>query len=271
MTFISDLGSTTVIDDSNAGQYAEYSADMGFSRGYVERDFQRHRFGSYAAAYSGPVFPRSKWDDLMKMQEDNQSSPDHHRIASKVPILDQNGLPYCWMYGLVGAIMTGYAQTGQPVPHLSATCPAAQGKNWKEEGGWAGEAIEYVRKFGIPTLDVWPEHSMDRNLPKQDSVKRSASLHGIVEFLELPSQKFDVAMSALLDPKNPRPVTLGLMWWGHLVYGCKAVKIDRSTYGIKIANSWKASWESNGCAVLAESKATAHEYVAVDRVTPRME
>jgi hypothetical protein len=78
-------------------------------------------------------------------------------------------------------------------------------------------------------------------------------------------------MSVLLDPKNPRAVTLGLMWWGHLVYGCKAVKIDRNNYGIKIANSWGGNWEKNGCAVLSESKATAHEYVAIDRVTPRMQ
>ena len=268
--YLSDLGNIPIIDPTNAHLYAEESADGGFSRGYVERDYHRFGEGFYAPRYSGPVFPRSQWDDLIKMHDENQSSPDHWRIKAGVPVLDQNGLGYCWIYGVAGAMMTGYAQTGISVPHLSATSAGAQGKNWRNEGGWAGEAIEYIARFGMAELSVWPEHSMDRSLPNQEAVKRSAAMHDVVEFLELPQQNFDAAVSAILDPINPRAITLGLMWWGHLVYGTKVVKIDRRTYGIKIVNSWRPSWGENGCAVLEESKATAHEYVAVDRCKIRM-
>ena len=268
--YLPDLGNMPIIDDTLASQLAEQSADEGFGRGYVERDYSQFGEGFYSPRYTGPVYPRSQWDDLAKRQDDNQTSPDHWRIKAGQPILDQNGYGYCWAYGTVAAIMTAYAQTGMSIPHLSATSVAALAKNWRDQGGWAGEAIAQIKKTGIAELSVWPEHSMNRSLPGKPEVQESMKKHDVVEFLELPSRQFDVAMSVLLDPINPRPITLGLMWWGHLVEGVKAVRIDRREWGIKIVNSWRASWGENGCAVLVESKATAHEHVAVDRVKLRV-
>lgn len=267
--YLTDLGRMPIIDDSYANRLAEQAADEGFGRGYIKRDYSRFHEGFYAPRYSGPVYPRNQWDDLSKRQDDNESSPDHWRLKAEQPILDQNGYGYCWAYGTVAAVMTAYAQTGMKIPHLSATSVAAIAKNWRDQGGWAGEAIAQIQKDGIAELNVWPEHSVDRSLPGRSAVQESMKKHDVVEFLELPSQQFEIAMSVLLCPKNPRPITLGLMWWGHLVEGVKAVRIDRNTWGIKIVNSWKRSWGENGCAVLVESKATAHEYVAVDRVKLR--
>jgi hypothetical protein len=262
-----DISRFKIIDDSNAAEYATQVADGAMSSGYVARNYARNPFGFYAPRYAGEVIPRSQWSDLIKRQDDNQTSPEHWAINGKVPILNQNGLPYCWMYGVVGAVMCAYAQTGRLAPHLSATGPAAQGKGWREQGGWAGEAIEYIEKFGIPELKYWPEHSMDLSLPSREDVKASSTLHKTVKFKELPSQNFDIAMSVLLDPVNPRSVTLGLSWWGHLVYATKAVEISRGKFGMLIRNSWDYSWESEGKVVLVENKATAHEYVAIDTVT----
>lgn len=272
MTFVSDLGSNPlIIDDRNAHLFAQEARDGAMSSGYEDRDYRKHGLGAYAPRFSGRMIPRSKWDDLIKMQEDNRSSPWHWHKWNKLPILNQNGLPYCWMYGTVAGVMLTYAKQGIPVPHLSATGPAAQGKRWAKRGGWAGEAIKYIEKYGIPTVGTWPEHSMDRNLPKNHEVELDAKRHGVVEFEELPGRSFDACVSALLDPKNPCPITLGLSWWGHLVCGTRAVKIDSRNYGIEIVNSWQKSWGNEGFAVLAEKKATPHESVAIKRVTPRAE
>lgn len=271
MAYVSDLGGVGVIDDSNAHEFVAEIKDLSgpFGSGLIERDYKINGLGTYAPATKQEVFPRTKWDDLIKRQDENQSSPWHHHKASDVTILDQNGYPYCWMFGTVAGVMNRYAIQGLDVPHLSATAPAAQGKGYRQQGGWAGEAIGYIKQFGIPTVQTWPEHSLDRSLANNHEQQLDAARHGIVTFEEIPAKAFDVAMSMLLDPYNPSPVTMGLMWWGHLVCGLRAVKISSREYGILIVNSWKKTWGDGGFKVLAESKATAQEYVGIRDVKVR--
>lgn len=270
MGYETDLGDIGVIDDGNAHEYVDELQSLSgeFGSGHMERNYSTHGLGTYAPQCRVDPIPRSQWDDHIKRQDDEESSPWHHHKASNVPILDQNGHPYCWMFGTVAGVMNRYAAQGLPVPFLSATGPAAQGKNWRQRGGWAGEAIEYIGKYGIPTTATWPQNSMDRSLPNNHEQQLDAQRHGIVDFEELPSRNFEMAMSCLLSPQNPRPVTLGLMWWGHLVCGLRAVKIGRG-YGIVIVNSWKKSWGDGGYKALVESKATAQEQIAICDVKPR--
>lgn len=65
------------------------------------------------------------------------------------------------------------------------------------------------------------------------------------------------------------PVTLGLMWWGHLIFGTKVVVLRNGELGILGVNSWGERWENGGKAILVESKATAHEQIAIMSTTPR--
>lgn len=267
-----DLGERPlIIGDDNAHKYQAQVSDprQPFSGGYRPRPYQQFGLGHYAPKYSGQIIPRRQWDELIELQDRNQSSPLHLHQQQNAPILDQNGYGYCWMFGAVAGVMNRYAAAGLPIPHLSATAPAWQGKRGKNQGGWAGEAVEYIAKFGIPTVDTWGEHDFSWGPADNHAQQLDARRHGIVEFEELPSQNFDAAVSCLLDPYNPTPVTLGLMWWGHLVCGLRAVKLGRGQYGIAIVNSWTAKWGENGYAVLKESKATAHEYVRIARVKPR--
>lgn len=273
MSYVTDLGANpTIIDDSNADFFRAQIMDSStpFMGGYRERDYVNFKLGHYAPTYRGKIYPRSQWDDLIKQQDDNHSSPWHTHTTQKVPVLNQSNWGYCWCFGTVAGVMNRYAAQGlTPTPHLSAMGPALQGKRGRNEGGWAGEAIRYIGEYGIPTVQTWPETAANLSLAREPAVVADAARHGLVEFEELRSQQFDAAMSCLLDPRDPCPVTLGLMWWGHLVCGLRAVKIDRNTYGIVIVNSWTARWGDNGYGVLVESKATAHEQVAIRRVTPR--
>lgn len=237
--------------------------------GYVERDYSEFSEGYYAPMFTGPSHPRSEWPELIKMQNEFKTSPYHVHKMNDCPILSQRSLPYCWMYGTVAGVMNRYAATGIKPPHLSATGPAAQGKGWSKRGGWAGEALGYIERFGIPTVDAWPNTSMDRSLPNKEEVKRSSAMHKHAEFEELPSRNFDLLCSALLDPEDPCPVTLGLNWWGHLVVALRVVQ-QGSSFLIEIANSWGTQWQNGGYGLLTQSKATAHEQIAIRRVVPRI-
>ncbi len=97
--------------------------------------------------------------------------------------------------------MNRYAFMGinEPVPHLSATASGAQGKRFRNAGGYASEGCRYVEKYGLPTVEHWPERSMDRTLPHDPNVKKSAERHELVKFGDMDAGDLDLAVSALID------------------------------------------------------------------------
>jgi hypothetical protein len=233
----------------------------GLSRGYDAS--VAGPFGSVANAAKFVRIPQSQYAQHIARQDRDESSPWHWFKRFSVPVLNQGSWGFCWMYGLVGAMQTAYAMAGHRSPHLNAHYPAWLGKNGANRGGWAGEGLGYVRRFGVPTMDVFSGHPSNRAAFDRGEVRASAELHKVVEFSELPRNDLNALCSVLLDPINPRPVTMGLNWWGHLVY---AVKVTKD--GILIVNSWGERWGQQGLSVLAWNRSVAFEQIAVERVTP---
>jgi hypothetical protein len=266
MSYTTKLPSNiTVFSERNtAGLVTQGTQANGtLGRGYVARDFDAAPFGSYTAPFSTDVIPRNEWAGRAEEMDARKASAEHVSKYFKVPILNQSRRPYCWCYGAVGAMQTAYAIAGLPVGKLSATSAAAKIKNYRDEGGWAGEAIEGIQKYGVSTVEYWPEAELDRRYDTPEQ-RRNAALHKAVEFEELPSQSFDAVATELL---HGRPVTLGLLWWGHLVYATRLVVLGRQSFGVLIRNSWGEDWETNGTAVLVESRATPHEAFSIRTVT----
>jgi len=269
MAYQSDLGTDPlIIDDSNASRFVEKWRDEGKSFGGIDRDYKVAPFGSA----SKPLFeieeiPRSKWADRIKELDETKGHPDDWRMAMDVPILDQNGYGYCWIYGVVGAMMTCAAMTGQPVPHLNPFPTAFRGKKGRNQGGWGEEALRYIDQWGVVEESLWTGHEAKMSNCDRQEIVANAKLTAAVERLELPPNQFSALMSALLH-KYPRPVGMGLPWWGHYVYGCRAMALPGGRFGVKAPNSWTIDWGKDGCVVLEEGKATAAEQIMFQRVKP---
>jgi hypothetical protein len=251
-----------LIHDGNFRELIAEGDAAGVMRGY--NPAQAGPFGSSAPASQITRLPRSTWADHMRRQEAEKSSPFHWFQAGGVKVLNQGQWGYCWMYGLVGAMQTAYAMTGQTAPHLNAHFPAWLGKRGRNEGGWAGEALKYIAEFGVPEMSLFSGHPTSRELFERGEVQANAEQHKVVEFGELPRNDYEALVSVLLDPINPRPVTMGLNWWGHLIYAVRAVRD-----GILIVNSWGERWGQNGLSVLAPNRSVAFEQIAVERVAVR--
>jgi hypothetical protein len=266
MSFSSNLSGSLIIDDSNYKLFADEAAasNDGMGTGYSQRDYAVAPLGTYADESTKAIPPRSDWEDIIREKTERKANLFELFKFRKVPILNQGPLPYCWFYGTTGATMLSYAKSGPYVPHLSATSGAAKVKNYRKEGGWAGEALDGIRKFGISTLKFWPEHDLDRSNDTAEQ-RANAALHKHIEFAELPSRSFESLAGALLADD---PTTLGLTWWGHLVYAFELVVIERGRFGVRGANSWGYDWGANGLFVLDESKAIAHEQISVLSATP---
>jgi len=263
-------GPLPIIDDGNASFFEREIADPNtpFNGGFNSESV----IAGLGNPFSRTIMPRSEWDDNIRRQEAEQSSPDHWRLAGGVPVMDQSNWGFCWFYGLIGAVNTAYAQTGMEGLRLNPWPTAYLGKNGRNVGGWAGEGLGYFDKWGTPEESVWDPNNKtnDRALFQDHGVQLNSKMHNAIETEELERNNFDALVSALLDPERPTPVTMGLQWWGHLIYATKAVKISNGKYGVKIVNSWKPSWGEQGCAVLAQNKATAFEQIAIVRVKPRV-
>jgi hypothetical protein len=251
-----------IIDDSNFADVVQSGIEGGMGTGYDTANAMP--FGTVANAAKITRIPERDYAEHIARQDRDESSPFHWFRRFDVAILNQGSWGYCWMYGLVGAIQCRYAMAGHNPPHLNAHYPAWLGKRGANRGGWAGEALPYIEQWGVPEIGVFPGHPSNRAAFERGEVRVSAELTKVVEFSELPRNDLNALCSVLLDPINPRPVTMGLNWWGHLVY---AVKV--TPRGILIANSWGSNWGEQGLSVLAWNKSVAFEQIAVERVKPR--
>jgi hypothetical protein len=268
MSYTTRLTGYSVFDEHSATKLVNdinHSLPGGerFFSGYRPRDFAAAPFGTYSAPFALDLIPRNEWAERAEALDAAKATPEHLATFYKVPILNQKTLPYCWCYGVVGAMATSYAQSGTPIGYLSATSAAAKIKNYVKLGGWAGEAIEGIQRFGVSSVEHWPEAVLDRRYDTAEQ-RENAQMHKAVEFEELPSQSFDAVATALL---SGFPVTLGLNWWGHLVFATRLVVLGRGSYGVIIRNSWGDDWENKGRAVLTEARATPHEAFSIRSVT----
>lgn len=249
--------------------------DFEGEKGYIPRDYTAYPEFCAHPEYSGKVYPRSDWVELLELQKKNESSPYHVHKQNKIPILNQGRYGYCWMYGTVACILNRYATQGiDPVPNLNAHAPAAMGKNYRNKGGFGIESTRYIEKYGIPEMDVWPEFSNNKSLAKSSKVKKSCERHKLVTFEELPKNNFDAVVSALLDPVDPCPVTLAYNWWRHLI--CGLIPVYRGSgrsreWGLQFVNSWGLKYGDQGFGKVWGKKAVPFESIAVRSVKVRSE
>lgn len=234
-----------------------------YKKGYIDRDFDAEPFASVVPAYSGRIYPRSDWRELLELQKQHRTSPLDHFLSAGCTVLNQRNTNFCWCAGVTGAVQVAYAMQGvDPVPHLSHTYPAALGMKFRNKGSWGINAVRFINEYGLPTVEHYPEGVISRSKTQGDAVKASASKHSIVTFEEIESRNFDAAISTLLCPIAPSPVSCGFSWWGHLVFAAAAV-YRNGEWGVEIVNSWSDKWKNKGRTQLFGAKAVAHEYIAV--------
>jgi len=271
MTYQSDLGANPlIIDDGNAAKLVDQWRQEGLTFGGMQRDYNSAPFGSASRPSKDFQYTfesdRGKLRDRIQRADENKTAPDDWRISADVPVLDQGQWGYCWFFGCCGAMLNCYAMTGGVVPHLNAFPTAYRIKNGRNEGGWGEEALRGIEQYGVVEDSLWPGLEAKMSNWDRQEVKANAALHKVTESLELPRRDILALVSVLTDPRNPRPVTVGYDWWGHLIYAVRAGWKD-GKFLVKIVNSWKETWGEKGTAWLTESKAIASEQIAIQRVS----
>ena len=249
-----------IINDQN--YQAVLTAPPGREFGCVPRDYHAMPFGSlpFAAEWDMPIIPEAEWDDRIADQERHKSSLEHIRQDCGIRSLDQDGYGYCWAFSTVKAVMLLRAAQGQPTVELSAWAVASIIKNYRNQGGWCQQSLEFLVKTGVPSLEIWPQGKVDRQYDTAE-MRADAGTRKVTEWMDMePRNKQQLASNLLRNI----PTMIDLNWWGHSV--CAFRLISRDPFRVKIDNSWTPGWGDDGCAVL-EGRRAIPDGQACPRVT----
>lgn len=233
-----------------------------FSRGMIPRDFAKVPHGSlpFAEPFPLPLIPRHEWQARIEEGNATKSFLSHIRRAAGLKSQDQDGIPYCWIHAVISAVRLLRARQNQPAIALSATACGAQIKNFRSEGGWSTEGLEWVVKHGIPTVELWPENKLDRRYLTAE-MKADALTRQVTEWWDLKPRNIDEEMTCYF---LRIPISVGYNRWRHAVCGMDPV-YRNGQYGRKIWNSWTDDYGDMG-----EADLMGDSWAADDQIAPRV-
>lgn len=290
-----------VIHDGNVQLHKQAPSGQGF--GLIPRNYNTHPVGCYGAilpyhAVTFPLIPRDEWAQRIKDQITSKARLSDIRMIGNngqpVPALDQNGKGFCWAHSGTSAVMMLRAQANLPYVGLSAYAVACIIKDYRDEGGWGAQGVDFIASRGVPSEKFWPMQSMSRANDKPETWD-NAKLHRITEgWIDLAAAQYDRNLSwdqEITMYLSGFPVVKDESWWSHSICGLDVV--DGNTqfgstraasgklltvqeheefwgvnnpvtagYGVRILNSWGNSWSTLGMGVLTGNQAISDGAVA---------
>lgn len=232
------------------------------ARGCTPRDYMRCPVGYLPCAkpFDLPLIPESEWQSRLDYQIANKAQLSNIRNrglnGSPIPSRDQNGRGYCWFHSGTSANLLVRALNNQPYVDLSAYAGSCIIKNYRDEGGWGSEGVEWQAVHGNASSQFWPQKSTSRS-NDTPAMRENAKLHRIEEWMDLePRNKSQLITCLLLNI----PVVVDYNWWSHSV--CAMDLVSLSPFRIRIWNSWGDSWSENGAGILEGSKAIPDGQIA---------
>jgi hypothetical protein len=215
----------------------------------------------FASAVSAdfPLIPRVEWKERIQEQDARKSSLKHVMIRAGVPILNQDGLPYCHAFSPTTAGMLQRAVQGLPFVPLSAGSVGGPATGYRKQGAAIEQDLKVISTLGIASTDFVPMMQVSRSGWKAGAAE-NALLHRCTQWNDMggTGKMWDEIATRLLAPV-PQPVCVGLNWWGHAVTYVRMVILPDGRIGVEFANSWDVTWGDQGFGVLTEAKGTADD------------
>ena len=238
-----------IIDDNNASDYAPIDG------GRERPEGAKFTFSAQKVLSKRKKYPRSEWKERCLDREKRGRTLSQIVRKKRIPTSNQDGLNYCWTYGVVTAVNCKRAWRNMPYVEFSRESVAAPAVNYRNVGNWGNTALDRMIEVGIQRQSTWPRYYY-RDNKYLDLVE--AGQFKVLEFEILPDNDFDALFSALLDDEA---VGVGYDWWSHEVCAIDPVVIGSNSFGVRIWNSWGDDYGDNGMAILSEGKATPQDAV----------
>ncbi len=206
------------------------------------------------------LVPESEWEARIKEREERKCRLSDIVDQAGLPCKDQDSTNYCWINAPTHTIEIARVVQNQKVVILSPASAGAIIKNYRNEGGWGKEGLEYFTKEGggLVPIDKWPANAIDRQYDTPET-KAMRKLYRQTEWWELKPRNINQLVSLLF--RAEAGCALGYNWWSHEVTAYDPVWIDNKI-GIRERNSWGMSYGSSGYFILQGSKMYPDDAVA---------
>jgi hypothetical protein len=258
------------------------------ARGAIPRDYAVQP--SPKCKVEIPLIPRSEWAERLREQtrakarlSDIRNRMDNGKQAKSY---DQNGQGYCWFYSVTAAATLLRATMKLPYVRLSAHSGASKIKNFADQGGWCGLAMEFIQLYGVVPESHWPAKARDRSLDNAANWEEAKKYIVTEGWVDLDVAVYDRNLTVdqvATFMLTTTPGAFDFNHWGHsvawldLVDGSTLVNTVRgdngklvdvatfdrimgmndpmtSGFSFSLWNSWTDSWGDKGVGILSGSK-----------------
>lgn len=260
-------------------------------RGAVPRDYDVQPPETFSPPSEIKVYSEQELREIIREKDAKKSRNSDILRAAGIRSMDQGQFGYCWGHSVVGAVQGARAAQGLPHEDLSAFAVCATIKRGRNEGGWCGLAMQFVREKGVPTVARWPQGDADYRKYDKPEVWADAKTNIVTEdYVDLTREVYNqnlTFMQALSCLAQNFFIAMDFNWWAHSVLGCDPVDLSNadirdddsgklitgpqlvamldvtSGFGVRDRNSWTDSYGEQGFFVLTGSKAIPDGAVAI--------
>lgn len=164
----------------------------------------------------------------------------------------------CWFHSGTSALLIVRAKMNLAYADLSAYSGACKIKNFRDEGGWGAQGLDFLCQYGVCDSSAWPQQGTSRSLDTPAAWENAKQYRFIEAWNDLAVAQYDRSMTfeqvatCLL---NGIPVIVDFNWWSHSVCAIDLVEVSSGSFGLRIWNSWSDGWSEGGTGVLSGSRA----------------
>ena len=219
-----------VIDDDTS----EVKTPNGLSTGYRGMFRSAESAANYSALPPGFLIPQNEWQARIEEMEQSGTRLSDLIVSERLPPKDQKQTNYCWIFAPTHAVEIMRLVQGQKPVSWSPASAGAQIKNFRNEGGWGEEGLQWIADKGLVPSSLWPDTTWNNRSLASAQNLATATEYRATEWDRLKPRDLNEMVSCLLHRK---PVPIGLNWWGHEVLAVDPVWLN-GKIAIRIRNSW---------------------------------
>jgi len=141
-------------------------------------------------------------------------------------------------------------QQGCPVYLISSASIGGPITNYRNEGGWPGDAVQFMAEKGGVNAALWPNNSISSSYASKPEVVADYpknKMTGALADLGSSGKIFDETVTCVL---LGAPVAVSYNWWSHAVLAV-GVEQDGNSWNLILRNSW-GEYEDHGFFMLPE-------------------